>query len=44
MGTVKLSRSNMIYLRTKHIDFKFHHVRSLIRKKIENMQYIRTNM
>ena len=42
LGAVFTSRSNKITPRTKHIDTKFHHVRSLVADKVVDVKYIKT--
>ena len=42
LGAVSTSRSNKITPRTKHIDIKFHRVRSLVADKVVDVKYIMT--
>ena len=42
LDAVSTSRSNKITPRTKHIDIKFHHVKSLVADEEEDVKYIRT--
>ena len=42
LGAVSTSRSNKITPGTKHIDIKFHHVRSLVADKVVDVKYIET--
>ena len=42
LGAVSTSRSNKITPRTKYIDIKFHHVRSLVADKVVDVKYIET--
>ena len=42
LGAVSTSRSNKITPRTKYIDIKFHHVRSLVADKVVDVKYIKT--
>ena len=41
LGAVSTSRSNKITPRTKHIDIKFHHVRSLVASKVVDVKHIK---
>ena len=43
-GVVSLSRSAKITPRTKHIDIKFHHVRSLVVEGVVHVTYIGTEL
>ena len=42
LGAVSTSRSNKITPHTKHIDIKFHHIRSLVADKVVDVKYIKT--
>ena len=42
LGAVYTSQSNKVTPRTKHINIKFHHVRSLIADKVVDVKYIKT--
>lgn len=44
MGTGKLSRSVNVNDRTKHIDIKFHDVRSLVKDNVVNVQNVSTKL
>ena len=41
LGAVSTSRSNKITPRTKYIDIKFHHVRSLVAGKVVDVKHIK---
>ena len=41
LGAVSTSRSNKITPRTKYIDIKFHHVRSLVADKVVDVKYMK---
>ena len=41
LGAVTASRSNKIKPRTKHINVKFHHVRSLVADNVVDVKYIK---
>ena len=43
-GAVSLSRTAKITPRTKHIDVKFHHVRSLVADGVVDVTYIKTEL
>ena len=43
-GVVSLSRSAKIIPRIKHIDVKFHHVRSLVADGVVDVTYIKTEL
>ena len=43
-GAVSLSRSVKITSRTKHVDVKFHHVRSLVADGVVDVTYIKTEL
>ena len=43
-GAVSLSKGSKINARTKHIDIKFHHMRSLVAKGVVDVKYIETNL
>ena len=43
MGAESTTRSNKITPRTKHINIKFHHVRSLVADKVVDVKYIKTD-
>ena len=43
-GAVSLSKGSKITSRTKHIDIKFHHVRSLVVKGVVDVKYIETDL
>ena len=43
-GAVSLSKGSKITPRTKHIDIKFHHVRSLVAKGVVDVTYVETDM
>ena len=43
-GAVSLSKGSKITPRTKHIDIKFHHVRSLVAKGVVDVKYVETNL
>ena len=42
MGAESTTRSNKITPRTKHINIKFHHVRSLVADKVVDVKYIKS--
>lgn len=44
MGAVSLSCTDKINPRTKHIDLRYHDVRSLVKKAIVDVHYIRTDL
>ena len=43
-GEVSISRSSKIAPRTKHIDVKFHHVRSLVADGVVDVTYLKTEL
>jgi len=43
-GAVSLSKTGKVTPRTKHIDVKFRHVRSLVQEKVVDVTYIKTNL
>jgi len=43
-GAVSLSKGSKITPRTKHIDIKFHHVRSLVAKGVVDVKYVETDL
>ena len=43
-GAVSLSKGSKITQRTKHMDIKFHHVRSLVAKGVVAVKYVETNL
>ena len=43
-GAVSLSKGSKITPRTKHIDIKFHHVRSLVGKGVVDVKYVETDL
>ena len=43
-GALKLCRNDKVTSRTKHVDIKFHHVRSLVKENVVNPTYISTDL
>lgn len=44
MGAIATSANSKVTPRTKHIDVKYHHVRSLIENKVVAVEYIKTDL
>ena len=43
-GALKLCRNDKATSRTKHVDIKFHHARSLVKENVVNPMYISTDL